>query len=269
MAIAIENANYYQQVRSFNENLRKEIAVATSKLRGSNRKLQKFDEAKDEFISMASHQLRTPLTSIKGYLSMVLDGDSGKISVTQRHFLSEAYQSSNNMLRIINDLLSVSRIQTGKFVLDKTNEDLAEIVRHEAGELVDQAVARGLKVAVQVDEGDYTVNIDELKVRQAIDNIIDNALYYSDDGDTITVRLSREPKKIIFKVVDTGIGVPKTEISKLFTKFSRASNARKRRPDGTGVGLFLVKRVATVHGGGVIVQSKEGEGSTFGFWLPK
>ncbi|MDR0591161.1 MAG: hypothetical protein LBG75_01205 [Candidatus Nomurabacteria bacterium] len=269
VALAIENANYYQQVRSFDENLRKEIAVATSKLRDSNHKLQKFDEAKDEFMSMASHQLRTPLTSIKGYLSMVLDGDGGKVNATQRHFLTEAYQSSNNMLRIINDLLSVSRIQTGKFILDKTNQDLSEIVRHEAGELVDLAVGRGLKIAVQIDDGNYMMNIDELKVRQAIDNLIDNALFYSNDGGTVSVRLSQEPKKIIFKVVDTGIGVPEAEVAKLFTKFSRATNARKRRPDGTGVGLFLVKRVAATHGGGVIIESKENQGSTFGFWLPR
>ena len=269
MALAIENANYYQQIRNFNENLRQEIAVATSRLRNSNRKLHKLDEAKDEFLSMASHQLRTPLTSVKGYLSMMLEGDAGKLSAVQRHFLSEAYQSSNNMVRIINDLLSVSRIQTGKFALDKTSVDVAKLVQEEAGTMVDSVVARDLKIAVNIDEGDYNTNADDLKLRQIVANLIDNALYYSNPRGMVAVNLSREGRKIVFKVIDNGIGVPKDELPSLFTKFQRASNARKRRPDGTGVGLFLVKRVAKEHGGEVFVESQEGKGSTFGFWIPK
>ncbi|MDR1033052.1 MAG: hypothetical protein LBL84_03535 [Candidatus Nomurabacteria bacterium] len=269
MALAIENASYYQQVRSFNENLKQEVAVATSRLRNSNRKLHKLDEAKDEFLSMASHQLRTPLTSIKGYLSMVLEGDAGKISAVQRHFLTEAYQSSNNMVRIIEDLLSVSRIQTGKFVLDKTDVDIAKVVQDEAGAMVDSVMARGLKIAVNIAEGDYTTSGDELKLHQITGNLIDNALYYSNSGGLIAVGLSHEGNRIVFKVTDSGIGVPKEEVSSLFTKFQRASNAKKRRPDGTGVGLFLVKRVAKAHGGDVFVESQEGKGSTFGFWIPK
>lgn len=269
MALAIENANYYQQVRSFNENLRQEIAVATARLRHSNRKLHKLDEAKDDFLSMASHQLRTPLTSIKGYLSMVLEGDAGRISAVQRHFLQEAFQSSNDMVRIINDLLSVSRIQTGKFMLDKTNIDMAELVQTEAGSMVDTAAAYGQKVALNIEEGDYATNADALKIRQIVDNLIDNAIHYSDKGGLITVSLSLENDKIYFRVADSGIGVPKAELPNLFTKFQRAGNARKRRPDGTGIGLFLVKRIVKEHGGDVFVQSEEGKGSVFGFWLPK
>jgi signal transduction histidine kinase len=269
MALAIENAHYYQQVRSFNANLRQEIAVATSKLRDSNRKLRKLDDAKNEFVSMASHQLRTPLTSVKGYVSMLLDGDGGRLSTVQRHFLNEAYQSSDNMVRIIDDLLNVSRIQTGKFTLDKTNVDLAELARLETSKMVDGAVSRGLKLALNVEEGDYQTMVDALKVRQMMNNLIDNALYYSNSGGVVTVKLVETGKKIRFSVTDTGIGVPKAELPNLFTKFSRASNAKKRRPDGTGVGLFLVKKVAKAHGGGVFVESKEDQGSTFGFWLPK
>jgi signal transduction histidine kinase len=269
IALAIENANYYQQVRSFNENLRQEIAVATSRLRHSNYKLRKLDDAKDEFLSMASHQLRTPLTSIKGYLSMVLEGDAGRIGAVQRHFLSEAFSSSNNMVRIIDDLLSVSRIQTGKFALDKSDIDMAELVQEESGLMVDNAVAHGLKMALNIGNGDYHTSADSLKLRQIVDNLIDNAVHYSSQGGLINISLSRDGNRIVFKVIDNGIGVPKSELPNLFTKFQRASNARKRRPDGTGIGLFLVKRVAKEHGGDAFVQSEEDKGSTFGFWIPR
>ena len=109
-AIAIENVNYYGEVRRFIETLRKKIESATSSLRKSNRQLQKMDVAKDEFINIASHQLRTPLTSIKGYASMILDGDAGGISPLQKRFMNEVYDSSNKMVRIVNDFLNVSRI---------------------------------------------------------------------------------------------------------------------------------------------------------------
>jgi signal transduction histidine kinase len=227
------------------------------------------NEVKDEFLSMASHQLRTPLTSIKGYLSMILEGDVGKISADQRHLLTEVYQSSNNMVRLVGDLLNVSRIQAGKFVIEKVPVDLAQIVQEEASIMANNVLAQGFKIDVRIGNGDYKTNIDDLKVRQIINNLIDNALHYSKQDGHINVRLKRQGGKMVFSVTDQGIGVPKEMLPKLFTKFIRAGNARRQRPDGTGIGLFLVKKVAKAHGGDVFVESVEGKGSTFGFWLPR
>ncbi|MCL2869872.1 ATP-binding protein [Candidatus Saccharibacteria bacterium] len=269
MAVAIENDNYYQQIRSFDDNLHKSIKIATSKLRSTNRKLHKLDTSKDEFISMASHQLRTPLTSIKGYLSMVLEGDGGKLAPTQQHFLGEAYQSSLRMARIINELLDVSRIQAGKFVVDAAQHDLAKIVKEEVAHLTDDAKNHQLKLVTDIEPGDYMVLVDDLKIRQTISNLIDNAVFYSNPGGVVTVRLSQTALRVKVEVIDTGIGVPKNEIKNLFVKYARATNAQKRRPDGTGVGLFLSQKVVTALGGDMFVKSVENKGSTFGFWLPK
>jgi signal transduction histidine kinase len=268
LVIAIENALSVQEVRDINATLHQRIEDATKELRASNAQLQRLDEAKDEFVSMASHQLRTPLTSVKGYISMVLEGDVGKITATQRKFLSEAYTSSERMVHLINDFLNVSRLQTGKFMLERRPVDLSKIVAQEVGSLQTTAESRSLKLHYHAPSYFPVLYLDEGKVRQVLMNFIDNAIYYSHEHSTITIELTVAEGDVVLKVHDTGIGVPKEEQAHLFTKFYRATNARKQRPDGTGVGLFLTKKVITAHGGSILFESSEEEGSTFGFRLP-
>lgn len=268
LVIAIENALSIQEIRSLNETLQQRIDDATSELRRSNAQLRKLDEAKDEFISMASHQLRTPLTSIKGYVDMILEGDAGEITPTQRKFLTEAFVSSERMVHLINDFLNVSRLQTGKFTIDKRPADLAKIVGQELDSLKISASGRDLAFRYKKPQLLPKLLLDEGKIRQVIMNFSDNALYYSRPGTEIKVSLEVEGEDVVLQVKDTGIGVPEEEQARLFTKFYRASNARKQRPDGTGVGLYLAKRVITEHGGSVVFSSVEGKGSTFGFRLP-
>ncbi len=268
LIIAIQNALAVEEIRELNATLQQRIANATKELRASNTILRQLDKVKDEFVSMASHQLRTPLTSVKGYLSMVLEGDVGKITDPQRKFLNEAFMSSERMVHLINDFLNVSRLQTGKFVIDKVPTDLSKIVEQEINSLKPNALARKLKYLYKPPKKFPILNIDEGKIRQVIMNFADNALYYSHEDSSIEIGLSIDNNEVLFTVKDTGIGVPVGEQAHLFTKFYRASNARKQRPDGTGVGLFLAKKVVEAHGGKVIFESVEGEGSTFGFRLP-
>lgn len=268
IVIAIQNASSIQEIRDLNETLQQRIDEATKELRVSNEQLRKLDEAKDEFISMASHQLRTPLTSIKGYIDMMLEGDAGDITPTQRKFLTEAFVSSERMVHLINDFLNVSRLQTGKFMIDKRPTDLVKVVEQELDSLKVNADGRNLSFQYKPDRKLPKLMLDEGKIRQVVMNFADNALYYSQAGTTIQVTLSRQDDDVVLEVKDTGIGVPKDEQARLFTKFFRATNARKQRPDGTGVGLYLTKRVVTGHGGDVVFSSREGKGSTFGFRLP-
>ncbi len=268
LAIAIENALSIREVKLLNETLQQRIDEATKELRHSNVQLRKLDEAKDEFISMASHQLRTPLTSIKGYIDMMLDGDAGEVTPTQRQFLTEAFVSSERMVHLINDFLNVSRLQTGKFMLEKRPTDLVEVVKQEIESLKISASGRDLSFKLKLAKSIPKLLIDEAKMRQVIMNFADNALYYSKPGSSIAITLKKEDDAVVFTVKDTGIGVPPEEQAHLFTKFYRATNARKQRPDGTGVGLYLAKRVIVAHGGSVIFNSTEGKGSTFGFRLP-
>ena len=269
LALAVQNALRFEEIQKFNQRLREEIARATKDLRRSNRELHHLDEVKNDFLSIASHQLRTPLTSIKGYLSMVLDGDAGEVTPAQRQLLEESFVSSQRMVALIEDFLNLSRLQTGRFSIEPAPVDLAKIVREEVDSLRSTATTRSLKLqSVISKEFPELLLIDEGKIRQVIMNLIDNAIYYSRPDNVIQVRLSRMGGRIRFTVHDKGIGVPKREQSRLFTRFYRAQNARKQRPDGTGVGLYLAKRVVDEHGGDMIFRSVEGEGSTFGFTLP-
>lgn len=238
-------------------------------LRETNAKLKALDEAKDDFISMASHQLRTPLTSVKGYISLVLEGDAGGLTKVQQRMLEQAFNSSQRMVYLIADLLNVSRLKTGKFVIETKPVNLADIVNEEIAQLREAAKSRQLTLEY-TRPGDYPVlMLDETKIRQVIMNFVDNAIYYTPSGGTVRVELIDKPLSVEFKVVDNGLGVPKAEQPHLFTKFYRAANARKARPDGTGLGLFMAKKVIIAQNGALIFNSVEGKGSTFGFSFAK
>lgn len=268
LVIAVQNALSIQEIKDLNATLQERIDSATKELRGSNEKLQHLDQVKDEFISMASHQLRTPLTSVKGYISMVLEGDAGFVSRDQKKLLEEAFASSERMVRLISDFLNVSRLQTGKFMIEKRPNDLAKIITQEVEGLKVVAGSRKLKLQYRAPATFPLLELDEGKLRQVIMNFIDNAIYYSHEGGTIKVKLVKDEGSAVFTVEDQGIGVPASEQKRLFGKFFRAENARQQRPDGTGVGLFLAKKVITEHGGSIVFSSTPGKGSTFGFRLP-
>lgn len=268
LVIAIQNALSVQEVKALNANLEQRIVAATKELRASNAQLQRLDEAKDEFISMASHQLRTPLTSIKGYVSMLMEGDVGKVTDEQKHLLQEAFVSSERMVRLIGDFLNVSRLQTGKFVIDKHPVDLAQLVADEIDALGSNASSRNLSFSYKKPKGIPKLMLDENKIQQVIMNFADNAIYYSKEESTIQVTLKKVDGMVEFTVKDSGIGVPEAQQDQLFNKFFRATNARQQRPDGTGVGLFLAKKVIDAHDGEIVFSSKENKGSTFGFRLP-
>lgn len=268
LSVAVQNALRFERIERFNETLQQEVDDATAELRKTNKKLKALDEAKDEFISMASHQLRTPLTSVKGYLSMALEGDAGPLKSDQHHLVQEAYSSAQRMVYMIADLLNVSRIQTGKFVLEPSAVSLPTLIHEEIEQLDATAKGRGLTLELDIPSQFPTIRVDENKIRQVIMNFIDNAIFYSKSGGTIKISLSKTDTTVVFTVRDDGIGVPAKEQAHLFTKFFRATNARQARPDGTGIGLFMARKVIDAHEGRIIFKSEENKGSTFGFSLP-
>jgi signal transduction histidine kinase len=269
IAISLQNAIHFEEIQRFNVTLQEKIDDATKQLRHANSRLKQLDQTKDEFISMASHQLRTPLTTIKGYLSMVLEGDVGPVTKNEKQMIQQAFDSAERMVFLIGDLLNVSRLQSGKFVIDNKPTDLIKMVKTEVEQLKDTAEHHGLKLICNTPDKLPLFNLDDTKIRQVVMNFMDNAIYYTPAGGTITVNLEANPDTISYTVVDTGLGVPKEEQHHLFTKFYRAGNARKMRPDGTGLGLFMAKKVIVAQGGAIIFKSEEGKGSTFGFSFPR
>jgi len=269
LVVAIQNALRFEEIEKFSITLQEKVDDATKKLKRTNDKLITLDETKDEFISMASHQLRTPLTSVKGYLSMVLEGDAGELNPMQKKLLDQAFVSSQRMVYLIADLLNVSRLRTGKFVIERIPTNLADVVEGEVEQLKETAAGRGLKLIYKKPKKFPELMLDETKIRQVIMNFTDNAIYYTPTGGKITVELKETVESVQCTVTDTGIGVPKSEQHHLFNKFYRAGNAKKARPDGTGLGLFMAKKVIIAQGGALIFHTQEGKGSTFGFSFAK
>jgi signal transduction histidine kinase len=202
-------------------------------------------------------------------MSMVIDGDAGKLSRQQHKLLDQAFISSQRMVYLIADLLNVSRLKTGKFVIEPTPANLADIVEGEISQLVETAKSRGLELSYKKPKDFPLIMLDETKIRQVIMNFVDNAIYYTPSGGHIKVEVKDKSGSIEFTVTDDGLGVPKEEQPHLFTKFYRAGNAKKARPDGTGLGLFMAKKVVIAQGGALIFKSREGKGSTFGFTFSK
>ena len=200
---------------------------------------------------------------------MVLEGDVGPITQDEKTYIKRAFDSAQRMVYLIADLLNVSRLQTGKFVIENKPTDLAKVVQEELDQLKEQL--EGKKIAITYHQpGNFPMlSLDETKISQVVMNFLDNAIYYTPNGGKITIDLRATPDTISYTVTDTGIGVPKELQSQLFAKFYRADNARKMRPDGTGLGLFMAKKVVVAEGGAIIFSSTEGKGSTFGFSFPR
>jgi signal transduction histidine kinase len=269
LMIALQNALRFEEIQLFNVTLQGRVDEATRKYRVTNEKLKKLDETKDEFISMASHQLRTPLTSVKGYLSMVLEGDVGTLNKQQEELLKQSFLSSQRMVNLIADLLNLSRLNTGKFVIDAHPIDLRDVIDSELMQLRETAKAKDIELTYERPQAFPILFMDENKIHQVVMNFVDNAIYYTPSGGKIDVALRETPTAVEYTVTDTGIGVPREVQRHLFTKFYRADNAKRARPDGTGLGLFMAKKVIIAQGGSVVFESEEDKGSTFGFRFNK
>jgi signal transduction histidine kinase len=267
LAIAIVNAKAYEEIARFNVTLQEQIRKATERLRAANKNLKVLDKAKDEFISMASHQLGTPLTAIMGYLTMALDDDKRNMTKSQKEYVQYALEASERMGAMSSDLLNVSRLSAGRFVIRREPVDLNQMAAQEIDQMRAAADRKGLKLIFTPATNLPLVPADVSKTRQVIMNFIDNAIYYTESG-SVKVRIEHEHNAVALTVTDTGMGVPPAEKAKLFTKFYRAGNAKSARPDGTGLGLYLAKRVIEDQGGSIIFESELGHGSTFGFVLP-
>lgn len=269
VAIALQNSTRYNRIAAFNLELQEKIEIATFKLKKSNARLRKLDKAKDDFLSIASHQLRTPLTVVRGNIDLVANGDLGPITEDAKGVLIQSERSAGRLSDLINDFLSTSRLKTGKFILTPAPVNLKFTVEQQIEQLIDFAAQRGIELTLhKVDDNLPVINADEEKLRQVMLNTIDNAIYYSArHSGKVDVALYNDGKNIVYKVKDNGIGVPANEKSKMFTRMYRADNAKNARPDGNGLGLFLMKKIIDAHHGEIIFESEEGKGSTFGFKL--
>jgi signal transduction histidine kinase len=246
---------------------REQLQILSDQLFEANEKLKGLDKLKSEFLSLAAHQLRSPLTAMKGYASMVVEGSYGEINPQAKDAVERIFQASKNLGKVVEDLLDVSKIEQGgmKFVMEPFS--LVEIARDMAKDLSITADKRGLKVNFESDSADLCmVNGDKEKLRQVVLNFIDNSIKYTKEG-TINVSVKRDKNKVLFRVKDTGMGMTPEIKASLFQKFARGDGARMNTT-GSGLGLYLAKEIVSAHKGEVMVDSEgPGKGSTFGMDL--
>ncbi len=233
-------------------------------LKEANKKLKKLDEAKSEFISIASHQLRTPLSAVKGYAAMLLEEVKDP---ERKDALNKIFLSNERLIKLVNDLLNLSRIERGKLQFNFKERQLADILDSVIAELQMLATRRGLKIIYnRVDLP--LLKIDEDKLRQVFINIIDNAIKYTPKG-TITIKTYLDENNVIIAVHDTGIGMKQEDINSIYEKFQRGKTGIDICPSGTGIGLYIAHKIVEAHNGRIWAESKGvNQGSTFYIKLP-
>lgn len=258
IALALYKAKIYEDLQK-----------TTVALANANKQLQELDKAKSEFLSIASHQLYTPLTALRGYISMLLEGDFGEIDEKQRPILDILNTSALRLIDLIKSLLDISRIERGKLELNLVSADLAQMAMELVRDLVPNAAAKGLLLEFHQPPAPLPhVVVDQQRIRQVLLNFVDNAIKYTPQG-RVDVFVEQEGKELVFKVQDTGKGITPEEISLLFNKFTRVGGAARFHTEGTGLGLYVAKQIVKEHHGDVGVTSPgDGKGSTFSVRLP-
>lgn len=239
------------------------------KLKEQREQLIALNKAKDEFISLASHQLRTPATGVKQYLGMLLEGYAGETTVEQMAYLKMAYESNEREITIINDLLKVAKVDAGKVILRKERTDLIALTRSVIDEQKSKFSERKQKVLFEPKQSSLFAVVDKNNIRMVLENIIDNAGKYTPANKTIQVSAGRSKGGVWIAVKDEGVGIDSKSIDKIFHKFSRIDNPLSIQVGGTGLGLYWAKKVIDLHGGTISVESEINNGSVFTIKLPR
>ena len=233
-------------------------------------KEKEIDSAKTEFVSLASHQLRTPLSAINWYTEMLLSEDAGAITDMQREYLGEVSRGSRRMVELVNALLNVSRIELGTFAVQPEPTDVVELARDVINELKSKILEKKLHIEEAYVENLPKMMVDPKLTRIVFQNLLTNAVKYTPEEGKISISIAMSADKTMFTIAvsDTGYGIPKEDQSRIFTKLFRASNIREKETDGTGLGLYIIKSIIEHSGGTVTFESEEGKGTTFTLTLP-
>ena len=228
---------------------------------------RRLERMRSEFVANVSHELRTPITAVKGFSETLLDGAMNDPELTKQ-FLQIIHDESERLKRLVDDLLELSKIESGHAVFKHVQTDLVQLIERTVAKYRHQAETAGLTLSTELPERPVEFEGDVDRVAQVLINLVGNAIAYTPAGGEVAVSVEETEKHAVMVVRDTGIGIPKEDLPRLFERFYRVDKARARRSGGTGLGLAIVKHIVEGHGGKVNVESKVGDGSTFRVYLP-
>jgi len=267
---SIENAQLFEKVFRSSQELELKVSDRTKQLAQALQKVNEISKKKSEFISAVSHELRTPLTSIKGYAAILIAGKIGEVPTAVKERLVKINNHSDNLVGLINDLLDIARIESGRQEMKFGNYKIKNIVDNVADLLGPQITAKGVKLQLRFPQQIEEIYADASHVERVFINLINNAIKFTPANGTITVSAppALDRGYVVFSVADTGIGIPAADVQKLFSEFFRVDNEINQNVKGTGLGLVLAKNIVQAHHGKMWVQSQVGVGTTFYFTLP-
>jgi signal transduction histidine kinase len=257
-----------QESRDKVQSYAKSLEETRAKLQGLNDKLRELDKQKDEFVSMAAHELRSPLTAIKGYLSMVVEGDTGDIPEKAREYLADAMAVTERLVRLVNNMLNVSRIEEGRIVYQMEETSLIRALQEVYNSSRVEAERKNLNFKLSIPNGTGDIiKADPDRLREVIGNLVSNAIKFTDEGEVVISMTNPKPNIVKVEIIDTGPGISEEEQKKLFQKFYRAESTAGKT-FGTGLGLYITRLLIEKFGGKIHLASEIDKGSNFWFELP-
>jgi signal transduction histidine kinase len=252
--------------------LNKELVLRRQEAEDAKLQAETATRAKSDFLANMSHELRTPLNAIIGFSQIMIEGMAGPLNEQQKEYLGDISESGTHLLSLINDILDLSKVEAGKMELELSEFNLRELIDGSIVMFKEKAMKHNIKVKVEVREGIETIIADERKIKQVMFNLLSNAFKFTPDGGSVKVtalKIVGEPEYIECGVEDTGIGIRKEDIPKLFQPFQQLESVLAKKYEGTGLGLVLCKKFVELHGGKIWVESELDKGSTFRFIIPK
>ena len=259
------------RLKNFNEELKELVNEKTQHLELANKRLQSLNELKDEFIAVTSHELRSPLTSIRGYLSFLAERESlESVPDSLQQYILRAYNNAESLNYLVNNILDVSRLDLGRFELQLVSVDIIHLIKNIIDSLSFQANEKNLNIDFKnlTSVNELILKIDTIRISQVLRNLLDNAIKYSRRNKDITIKIYTQNGFVFIEIMDQGVGIPKNQVNKIFDKFIQLKNVQSRYKGGAGLGLFIAKRIIELHGGIIKAESEKNKGTTFIIQLP-
>ena len=269
ISTAIENSQLYAELFSSHQDLERRVKERTQELAKLNEELKKLNRAKSTFVSAVSHELRTPLTSIKGYASILMAGKLGDVSAAQKERLEKIDKHSNSLTRLINNLLDIARIESGRVQMIIKEISIKEMLDSIVDIITPQIKEKNISLKIDTKTKVAKIKADPSQLERVFLNLLSNAIKFTPEKGKIVIHIEQKNDFIEFIIEDSGIGMPRQDLEKVFEEFFRSDNAQHQGVKGTGLGLSLVKKIIEAHKGKIWVESDLEKGARFGFTIPR